>query len=289
MLADRSYMRDPEYGSRWSLTNLLIAVLVACYLLQLLLAFGARVRVSDFLALSLDGMAHHRYWQLLSFQFLHSLPWPWHLLGNCLVLYFFGGALEQAIGGGRFLKLYFAGGFLGGGLQLLHGLLLHRDAGVVGASAGVSALLAAYCAMNPHRETYLVFYFFPVRLRARHLLWISLGISVFGILFAGDGIAHAAHLGGLLTGVVYARWLHDSEALAGLLARLRPRRRSSGKVIPVRFPQTGRRPTRAAEEGDFMSREVDPILDKIREKGIQSLTAAERDILERARSRMEGR
>lgn len=289
MLSDRSYMREPDYRVRWSVTHILIAVLVGCYLLQLLLAYGARVRATDYLALSLHGMAEHRYWQLLSFQFLHSIPWPWHLLGNCLVLYFFGGALEQAIGGSRFLKLYFTGGFLGGGLQLLHGLLVHQDAGVVGASAGVSALLAAYCVMNPDRETYLVIYFFPVRLRARHLLWISLGVSVFGILFAGDGIAHAAHLGGLLTGVAYVRWVHEGEAWSGLWARLRPRRRSPDKVIPVRFPQKSRRTSPASDQGDFMAREVDPILDKIREQGIQSLTAAEREVLERARSRMDGR
>lgn len=289
MLSDRSYMRDPDYRGRWSVTTLLIAVLVACYLLQLLLAFGLRIRITDALALSLDGIFHHRYWQLLSFQFLHSIPWPWHLLGNCLVLYFFGGVLEQAIGGGRFLKLYFAGGFLGGGCQLLHSLLIRHDVGVVGASAGVSALLAAYCVMNPHRETYLVIYFFPVRLRARHLLWISLGVSVFGILLAGDGIAHAAHLGGLLTGVVYARWVHEGEAWGGFWARLRPRRRASGNVVSVRFPGAPRRSGRAQAEADFMSREVDPILDKIREQGIQSLTAAEREVLERARARMEGR
>lgn len=283
-------MREPDYRVRWSLTHVLIGVLVGCYLLQLLLAYGARVRVTDALALSLHGMEHHRYWQLLTFQFLHSIPWPWHLLGNCLVLYFFGGALEQIIGGRRFLKLYFTGGFLGGGLQLLQGLLAHQDAGVVGASAGVSALLAAYCMMNPDRETYLVIYFFPVRLRARHLLWISLGVSVFGILFAGDGIAHAAHLGGLLTGVAYVRWAYGGEAWSGLWARLRPRRRSSGKVIPVRFARgAGRSGTAAEAQGDFMSREVDPILDKIREQGIQSLTAAEREVLERARSRMDGR
>jgi hypothetical protein len=126
-----------------------------------------------------------------------------------------------------------------------------------------------------------------VRLRARHLLWISLGISVFGILFAGDGIAHAAHLGGLLTGIVYVRWVHEGEGWAGLMARWRPRRRSTGNVVSVRFPGTTQRPAPVPDEGDFMSREVDPILDKIREQGIQSLTDAERAVLERARSRMD--
>jgi hypothetical protein len=73
------------------------------------------------------------------------------------------------------------------------------------------------------------------------------------------------------------------------MARLRPRRRASGNVIPVRFPGKARRAGPGSDGGDFMSREVDPILDKIREQGIQSLTAEEREVLERARARMEGR
>ena len=91
----------------------------------------------DWCGLSLDGIKHGRLWQLITFQFMHSVPWPWHLLGNCLGLYFFGRSIEEALGRGRFLRLYFACGLLGGVLQLATTLILpgHTDLPVVGASA----------------------------------------------------------------------------------------------------------------------------------------------------------
>jgi len=121
----------------------------------------------------------------------------------------------------------------------------------------------------------LLIYFIPVTLQGRTLLWLSAGLAVAGILTPHSHIANAAHLGGILTGFFYVRlW-------------------AQGRLPQWEFPVESRPPRLrtlppdddlSAEE--FLKREVDPILDKISAQGIQSLTARERETLERARAKM---
>jgi len=56
-------------------------------------------------------MKEFRFWQIITFQFLHQVPMPFHLFFNCLGLYFFGRAVEDALGSWGFLRLYFASGY----------------------------------------------------------------------------------------------------------------------------------------------------------------------------------
>jgi hypothetical protein len=170
----------------------------------------------------------------------------------------------------------------------------------VGASAGVCALLAVYCLL--HRDhTILLFFVLPVR--AIYVLWGSLAIAGFFVLVPpGDGVAHAAHLGGLLAGMAFVKlqWHQDFRPLPWVewWNALRSRTRGSpGRVIPVRrgvFRRANiqRAPESRPEEtpaGEFISQEVDPILDKISQHGIQSLTEREKKILEAARAKMAKR
>src|SRR5207245_1735727 len=83
------------------------------------LLFYTGFDLQKYCGLSNDGLAHGRLWQLVTFQFLHWGPLPWHLLFNCLGLYFFGREVEQAIGPSSFLRLYFFSGVAGGLLQSL--------------------------------------------------------------------------------------------------------------------------------------------------------------------------
>ena len=106
-------------------------------------------------------------------------------------------------------------------------------------------------------------------------------------------MAHAAHLGGLLYGAFYVAKLVRNGGLMRFLPGM-PRIRFVSHGSPKDSGVTRRRNWRkpsvvdAAEvaEGDFISREVDPILDKISKQGIQSLTERERKILDKARSKM---
>jgi membrane associated rhomboid family serine protease len=286
-LADRYYMRDAYHPPR--MTTWLIITLIAAFLIQSLLLFYGDFELSQHLALSVDGLRHGRIWQLLTFQFLHSCPWPWHVLFNCLGLYFFGRPVEEMVGERKFLALYLLSGLAGGLLQVLVTVVLprHPDIPVVGASAGVCGMIAIFCAINPMQELTTWIYFLPITIRARYLL-IALGAySIFGTLIPLSSVAHAAHLGGILLGLAYVRFARriSPDLPSWFPSRLR--------VRAQRYPNENRakhaswkrpNPQRAPE---FISREVDPILEKISAQGLDSLTDRERKILEAARQRLD--
>ena len=154
----------------------------------------------------------------------------------------------------------------------------------------------------PYREVYLLLFFvLPIRLKLQWVFWGSFAIALVSILAAigteaGDSVAHAAHLGGLLYGAFYVAKLVRNGGFMRFLPGM-PRIRFVSDGSPKDSRATRRRNWRkpsvvdavdAAEvaEGDFMSREVNPILDKISEQGIHSLTERERKVLDKARSKM---
>jgi membrane associated rhomboid family serine protease len=239
--------------------------------------------------LSVVGLSKGKVWQLFTFQFLHLAPMPWHVLFNCLGLYFFGKPVEEALGPKRFLNLYLLSGTMGGVLQVLLTLFLprHEDDPVVGASAGVCGMLAIYCMLYPMQELTTWITFFPIGIRARYLLIFLTCLSVFGALIPFDGIAHGAHLGGILTGIVYVRWGSEiGNRFDSLRERLTGRKRAP-VGLRLRSWGSGRAEAKPASRAErFISKEVDPILEKISAEGFQSLTEREREILDEARKKM---
>jgi membrane associated rhomboid family serine protease len=240
-------------------------------------------------------------WQLLSFQFLHA--GLFHLIVNCWAIYAFGREVEIALGVKRFLILYFSSGIIGGLLQASAGGLAEIfptslwarsfAAPTVGASAGALGLVAAFATLFPERVlTLLLFFIIPVNMRAKFLLLFAGLLSLFGIVFPSSTgcVADAAHLGGMLTGIFFVRYAMHWNIHWPSLRRRRgapPRRLvrvSSGSSARWGRSKSGEGTEAPAE--DFLSREVDPILDKISAHGIQSLTERERRILEAARERM---
>jgi membrane associated rhomboid family serine protease len=293
-LTDRTYMRDSYHPPR--LTTILIVGLIVAFVIQSLLLVYGGFNSFQYLGLTVSGLRKGYVWELLTFQFLHSAPWPWHVLLNCIGLYFFGRPVEEAVGSKRFLTLYLLSGVMGGLIQALATLALpgRLDLPVVGASAGVCGMLAIFCSWHPMQELTVWIYFFPVNIRARYLLWFIGLLSLFGTIVPFDSVAHGAHLGGILFGLVYVRWIHQSDRFAGFWRRLRSPSRSR-PVVKVRFPKMSSwRDEKAGRSGDaanadFISKEVDPILEKISAHGIHSLTERERNILEAARSRIDER
>ena len=293
MISDRDYMREPE-GHRPTATTVLLWTLGLCFVVQSISEYYGRIDVAGMLGLSRAGVLSGKVWQLLTFQFLHTTPWPLHVISNCLGLYFFGRTVETVVGMRHYLWLYLGGGVFGGLLQLLvHGLSGYpAGTGVLGASAGVCVLIAVFCRMFPEREACFIFYFFPVRLRAVVFFWILAAFSLWGTLFPGGGIAHAAHLGGLLVGYAYVELLEEG-AWRGQWERFsaRFRRRPPARVLTPRFTAT-RIPLAeqvTENDADYIAREVDPILEKIAAHGLQSLTAREQKILQTARDKMTRR
>jgi membrane associated rhomboid family serine protease len=285
MLEDRSYMREDSFGSHRPFWFILMLGLVATFFVQKILEFYVGLDLVQKLGLSLDGLKHGYLWQLVSFQFLHA--GLLHLLFNCLGLYFFGRSVEETLGSKGFLKLYFLSGLLGGLVQILANLILgHAHGAVLGASAGVLGLLAAFCLLFPDRDIY---FWFVIRIRAIWVLWITIFLSVYGTVIPFDTVAHAAHLGGIFGGFAYLRWGAITEKLFVRRRRVRSRPRELIKVPKGAPWQRHKSEGEELPPGEFISREVDPILDKISAHGIQSLTPRERKILEAARAKMEKR
>ena len=291
MLEDRPYMRGPGYGSYRSVTMIMVIALAVCFVLQsILLSYsGAGSRLLGELVLTREAITRGHIWQLLTFQFLHA--GFLHIFFNCLALYFLGKALETSLPPKHWLAIYFGAGLSGGLLHAVGNAVLpyHFPAPVVGASAGVSGLLAAFSFLYPQQEIYL---WFVLRFPAKFFFIISVILSIFFIVVPeggrGAGVAHGAHLGGLLFGYAYARWLiHFEWRIPSFRFARRPK-------VFVHTRQPSAWPAQKREKYDlpsdeFISREVDPILDKISAHGIQSLTERERKILEAARAKMAKR
>ena len=296
MLDDRSYMRDPMYGSRRSMALNLIIVLVVCFVIENIILYYTRYPLLQYFGATPLALTKGWLWQLVSFNFLHA-PFGnggfFHILFNCWALWIFGHAVEETIGPKRLLILFLGTGVSGGLLQVIGSIALPSHFGMVtvGASAGVFAFIGAYGALYPSRQiTMLLFFIIPVTITGRFLLIFSAIVAVFGIVIPSGGVAHGAHLGGLLAGMAFVRWALNSEwNMPRITFWKRPKVfiHKPGPSSADWGPGSQTPPEPPSEE--FISREVDPILDKISAHGIQSLTDRERRILEAARAKMAKR
>jgi membrane associated rhomboid family serine protease len=266
----------------------MVVVVLAFVAQQFAMRFTDPEVFMDRFALSADGLTHGRVWQLLTFQFLHG--GVWHLAGNLFGLWMFGRVVEAHLGSNRLLKIYFISGIAGGLLQALLGWISPRFFGdsVVGASAGVVGLLAAFAMLEPDRTIYL---WLVVPLRMRQFFFLSAGIAAFFVAFPGNThVAHAAHLGGLLAGAALIHWdLLAPKFSDGRRKFESPPRRFELVKAAFGKSENWQKPTAEVDDAspaEFISREVDPILEKISAHGIHSLTERERKILEDARAKM---
>jgi membrane associated rhomboid family serine protease len=292
-------MRQPTGSWRWSATLVLIVALIVVFFAQ----FAApSTAVNEYLALSLDGIKRGFVWQLLTFQFLHG--GLLHIVFNCFTLYMFGREVESILGKARFLVLYFSSGVVGGLLQILAALIAPQYFGgsVIGASAGIFGIVAAFSTLFP--DQLLTMMLIPIRFKARTLLYLSIALAIWGMVAAvwfppalGQKfrVAGAAHLGGILVGILWIKfgWHRDYVQLPweGWFRKSKRRSRKSEliRATSIRIPGVSKTDDSDLPQEEFISREVDPILDKISQHGIQSLTERERKILESARNKMAKR
>lgn len=144
---------------------------------------------------------HGEYYRFLTAGFVHASGT--HLAFNMITFFFFGPLLERILGAGAFLILYFGSELVAHALTFA----VHRDDpgySAVGASGAVSGIVFAFCVFFPLRNLYL---FFALPIPA---ILFAFGY-VFGSIYAmrggrqrgiGGGIAHEAHVGGALAGIV---------------------------------------------------------------------------------------
>lgn len=147
-------------------------------------------------------LENREYQRLITAGFVHA--GVAHLAFNMLTLFFFGPELELLLGPGKFLLLYFGAELAAHGLTLL----LHKDnAGyaAVGASGAVSGVVFGYCLFYPFAKLYI--FFLPIPIPAIVFAVAYVALSVFAMRKEqeggmGGGIAHEAHIGGALGGLL---------------------------------------------------------------------------------------
>lgn len=143
---------------------------------------------------------HFQLWQLLSYSFLHG--GLFHILINMYVLWMFGTRIELVWGSKPFLIYYFVCVIGAGLVQLVVSSIAASNGEIyptVGASGGVFGLLLAFALTFPEERLMLLFP--PVILKAKWLALIYAGIElVAGVTGTMEGIAHFAHLGGMVFG-----------------------------------------------------------------------------------------
>ena len=141
-------------------------------------------------------------WQVVTSGFLHSPSDIFHLLVNMLMLWMAGTVIEAAWGTRRFL-IYYAVCLVGASLTQLGAYALEGVGGwAMGASGAVLGVLLAFGVLYPNHVVYLNF-FFPVK--AKYLVAGYAVLSVWwGVSGSSPGVAHFAHLGGMLAGLPLA-------------------------------------------------------------------------------------
>ncbi|MBI2733724.1 MAG: rhomboid family intramembrane serine protease [Aquabacterium sp.] len=182
------------------ITQALILINVAMFCLDDALSGGA---LRFYLELWPLQTGHFMPWQLVSYAFLHGSMG--HLFFNMLALWMFGGELERVWGNRRYLEFLLASVVAAAATQLLMSVLGGWGHPMVGASGGIYGLLLAYAMMFPNRIIMPLFPPIPMKVK-----YYVLGFGLLELFLSWQdttsGIAHFAHLGGMLGGWLMVRY-----------------------------------------------------------------------------------
>jgi len=146
-------------------------------------------------------------WTVFTSMFLHADLYrdSGHLLFNMIALFFFGLYLERLVGEREFLKIYFIGGLFAGVAYLATSLFLSippPDIAAVGASGAIFAVMGALVVLRP--KLLIFVYFVPMPLYIYAILYTLWALTeMAGTMGTLGGVAHNAHLGGLIAGLYF--------------------------------------------------------------------------------------
>jgi membrane associated rhomboid family serine protease len=226
-----------------------------------------------------------RPWTILTYGFAHSLSDIFHILFNMLALYWFGRLFIEYLGSDKLIALYVLGALAGGVVYLLMfntiPFFVQRSefSGMVGASAAVYAVMVAAATLLPDYTFFLLF-FGPVRIK--YIVAVYIVISFLGSVGPNAG-GNLAHLGGALMGFIYMKqlqigvnwggWITAILQWAGGLFQPQTHVKVTYRKPDARRAQTKSKSKKTSQE------EIDAILDKISERGYESLTKEEKEKL----------
>jgi membrane associated rhomboid family serine protease len=169
-------------------TQALMLICTAVFCLNLL------VPLELWLALWPLGSGQFGPWQLLSYAFLHGDVL--HLFFNMLGLWMFGSELERLWGQRRYIHMLLAGAFSAAVVQILFNMFTGSRVPTVGASGALFGLLLCYGMLFPNRTIMPLFP--PIPMKARTFVIVFGALELFLGVSGGTGVAHFAHLGGML-------------------------------------------------------------------------------------------
>ncbi len=181
------------------ITQALLLINVAVFCIDLFLGPW----FTQMMALWPIGSGYFMPWQVATYSFLHGSFL--HLFFNMLGLWMFGSELERLWGDKRFIQYYAASVIAAGLSQLLVAGLSGAVYPTIGASGGLFGLLLAFGMMFPNRTIMPLFP--PIPMKAKVFVAIYGGLELlFGVTGTMEGVAHFAHLGGMLGGFLMIRY-----------------------------------------------------------------------------------
>ena len=226
-------------------------------------------------------------WSLITYSFFHA--GFGHIFWNMLLLYFSGRIFLSLFDSKRFINVYFLGVIFGGLLFLLSynifPALLGINTALIGASAGVTAILIFVCAYIPNQQVKVVF--FNVKLWQVGVFVVL--VDLVQIPSSGNAGGHLAHLGGALLGYVYARQLLNGKDIGegfskvlDTIVNLFKRKEQKTPLKTVYRKRKATTSSKADYDKQSHQRKIDIILDKISKSGYESLSKSEKDFLFKA-------
>lgn len=301
-----------------TITKNLLIINVICYLAYIVLG-GKGIDLNDIFGLHYAQAQDFRFYQLVTYMFMHASFE--HVFFNMFALWMFGGVIERTFGEKRYLLYYMVCG-LGAALcqevsQFFQVYFMIADNGAtlsdmmnlspldrqalnalttVGASGCIYGILLAFGMTYPEERMFI--FPLPVPVKAK---WFVIGYAVIEVALAlmqrGDGVAHIAHLGGMLFGYILIKmWRKTKPGFNGwdgyevkdssktILGRIRQWLHLDKKNQTDEDLKYGKQNTHADQKQDWQynaekkkrEEEIDKILDKIRKSGYASLSEEEK-------------
>lgn len=238
--------------------------------------------ISSMYGLYFIEMPSFHIYQFVTYMFMHG--GFMHLFFNMFALWMFGRIIEDTWGWKRFLIYYFvcgigaalvqeAGQFLG---------LIHPYSMTVGASGAIYGILLAFGMLYPNEKMFIIP--IPIPIKAKYFVMGYAAIELFEGMAASDGVAHFAHLGGMLFGfflILY--WRKKAKRRTSFFTSYGNSSTSKWKTTSTRpNMDSGYNKNEHSRDYEFNARkkeqndEIDRILDKIRKSGYNQLTDEEK-------------
>jgi len=228
-----------------------------------------------------------RPWTIITYAFAHDLSGLLHILGNMFVLYWFGKLFIEYLGSDKLIALYILGALAAASFYLIMFNTVpffksqSNFPGMVGASGAIFAIMVGAATLLPD-YTFFLLLFGPVRIKYIAAIYIFISFLGTGTI-GGNAGGNLAHLGGALMGFVYIKQLQAGVNWGGwitvTLDWFKNLFRPQSKVKVTYRKTESRSKSKATGASKASQEEIDAILDKISDRGYESLSKDEKEKL----------